>query len=58
MHFLDPHGQERFDQDIYECSAKRHTYVIAEDGLRIIAADGKRCRERKVFRFELPVSAR
>lgn len=52
MRFLDPHGAERIDQEVFECSARRHTFVLAEDGLRLLAADGKRCRERKVFQLE------
>jgi len=52
MRFLDPHGAERIDHDIFECSARRHTYVFADGGLRLLAADGKRCRDRKVFHLE------
>lgn len=52
MRFLDPHGGERVDSDIFECSARRHTFVYAEGGLRLLAADGKRCRDRKVFHLD------
>lgn len=52
MRFLDPHGGERIDTDIFECSARKHTFVLAEGGLRLLAADGKRCRDRKVFHLE------
>ncbi len=52
MRFLDPHGAERIDVDIFECSARKHTYVVSEEGLRLLAAEGKRCRDRKVFHLE------
>lgn len=52
MRFLDPHGGERIDSDIFECSTRKHTFVVNEDGLRLLAADGKRCRDRKVFHLE------
>lgn len=52
MRFLDPHGGERVDSEIFECSARRHTFVYAEGGLRLLAADGKRCRDRKVFHLD------
>lgn len=52
MRFLDPHGAERVDQEIFECSGRRHTFVFTGDGLRLLAADGKRCRDRKVFQLE------
>lgn len=52
MRFLDPHGGERIDNDIFECSARKHTFVYVEGDLRLLAADGKRCRDRKVFHLE------
>ena len=39
MRFLDPHGAERLDSEIFECSARRHTFVYAEGGLRLLAAE-------------------
>lgn len=52
MRFLDPHGGERIDSDIFECGARKHTFVLSDGGLRLLAADGKRCRDRKVFHLD------
>jgi len=49
MRFLDPHGMQRVDDDIFECSAHRHTFVLDAAGLRLIASDGQRERERRTF---------
>lgn len=49
MRFLDPHGVERVDQDIFECTARRHSFTRAQGGLRLLAADGERARERRRF---------
>lgn len=49
MRFLDPHGVERVDPEVYECSAKRHVFAQADQGVRLLAADGVRPKERQVY---------
>lgn len=56
MRFLDPHGAERVDQEIFECSCHRHTFVVTDGGLRLLAADGKRVRDRKIYCVSVAVS--
>ncbi len=50
MRFLDPHGVERVDRDIFECTTKRHTFTRAAGGLRLLAADGERAKDRQLFK--------
>ena len=42
MRFLDPHGVERVDAEVFECTAQRHTYASTPAGVRLLAADGVR----------------
>jgi hypothetical protein len=41
MQFLDPHGVMRVDPELFECTAKRHSYTTGTQGLRLLASDGK-----------------
>jgi len=49
MRFLDPHGVERVDPDIFECSARRHTFTRTPSGIRLLSSDGARARQREMF---------
>lgn len=49
MTFLDPHGIERLDGSLWRCSAGRHSFAAAADGLRLISADGRIVRGGQVF---------
>lgn len=49
MTFLDPHGVERLDGSLWRCSAGRHSFAAAADGLRLISADGRIVRGGQVF---------
>jgi hypothetical protein len=51
MRFLDPHGVERVDAEVFECAAGRHTYAALPDGVRLLASDGQRPSERKAYAF-------
>jgi hypothetical protein len=42
MRFLDPHGRERLDSEVFECSSQRHTFLWNGSRLRLLAEDGKR----------------
>lgn len=42
MSFLDPHGVLRVDEALFECEARRHTYVRSGPGYRLVTADGRR----------------
>jgi hypothetical protein len=42
MRFLDPHGRERLDAEVFECSSQRHTFLWNGSRLRLLAEDGKR----------------
>lgn len=52
MKFLDPHGVERVDPDLFECASRRHSFMLGGGALRLLAADGARSRERRLFQRE------
>lgn len=49
MRFQDPHGGERVDSDIFECSSRKHTFVVNTAGIRLLASEGQRVREKVIF---------
>jgi hypothetical protein len=49
MRFLDPHGVERVDRDILECSISRHVFRVRQGRLRLVASDGARIHPAKSF---------
>lgn len=50
MRFLDPHGVERVDAEVYECTAKRHSFTATDGGgVRLLASDGSRPKQRESY---------
>ncbi len=50
MKFLDPHGVNRVDPELFECASKRHSYMLSGGELRLLAGDGVRPKTRRLFR--------
>lgn len=52
MRFLDPHGVERVEANLFECAPRRHSFTLGKGVLRLLASDGTRPRERREFRLQ------
>jgi hypothetical protein len=49
MRFLDPHGVERVDREILECSRARHVFRTRNGQLLLVASEGTRIHPPRRF---------
>jgi hypothetical protein len=49
MKFLDPHGVDRVDPDLFECANRLHSFVREGGRVRLLASEGRLDRQRRVF---------
>jgi hypothetical protein len=52
MRFLDPHGVERVDREVFECTQKDHIFRLVGAELRLIASGGQRLSRPRKFVLE------
>jgi hypothetical protein len=50
MKFRDPHGMDRTDPDLFECSSRRHSFAVEGDRcVRLLASEGRLQRQKRLF---------